>query len=66
MASVISSANSQATQGEIDRTDISKMYLGKLQLFILAGQSNMSGLDEMPKSEMKTNSRIYMFGNDYR
>jgi len=40
-------------------------YQGKLQLFILAGQSNMSGLGELPPSEMETHPQIYVFGNDY-
>jgi hypothetical protein len=38
---------------------------GRLSLFILAGQSNMSGWAEVPKDQ-STDSRIYLFGNDYR
>lgn len=45
---------------------IPQKYQGKLQLFILAGQSNMSGLGDLPRSQTKTNPRIYVFGNDYR
>ena len=40
-------------------------YQGKLQLFILAGQSNMSGQGEIPQSGTRTNPRIFVFGNDY-
>lgn len=49
----------------INQTSIPQKYQGKLQLFILAGQSNMSGLGELPQ-ETKTNSKVYVFGNDYR
>lgn len=45
---------------------IPKKYQGKLQLFILAGQSNMSGAGDIPPSGAITNPRIYVFGNDYR
>jgi hypothetical protein len=33
-------------------------YQGKLQLFILAGQSNMAGMGEIPRSQPKTNPKI--------
>lgn len=45
--------------------NIPEEYQGKLQLFILAGQSNMSGRGDIPQSESSTNSKIYVFGNDY-
>ena len=38
---------------------------GKLSLFILAGQSNMSGRGALP-AEQAINSRVFVFGNDYR
>jgi len=38
---------------------------GKLSLFILAGQSNMSGRGEVPESGQNRNSRVFVFGNDY-
>jgi hypothetical protein len=41
-------------------------YRGKLRLFVLAGQSNMSGMGELPKSGEKIDPRVYVFGNDYR
>lgn len=44
---------------------IPEKYQGKLQLFILAGQSNMSGMGDLPEVETKINPRIYVFGNDY-
>ena len=40
--------------------------LGKLSLFILAGQSNMSGRGEMPVEPQRMNPRVFVFGNDYR
>lgn len=44
---------------------IPEEFQGKLSLFILAGQSNMSGFGELPKSIQDTNPRILLFGNDY-
>lgn len=44
---------------------IPEKYQGRLQLFILAGQSNMSGMGDLPQVETKINPRIYVFGNDY-
>ncbi len=41
-------------------------FIGKLSLFILAGQSNMSGRGEMPVKPQQINPRIFVFGNDYR
>jgi hypothetical protein len=40
-------------------------FQGKLTLFILAGQSNMSGYGEFPLHQT-VNSRVFLFGNDYR
>jgi hypothetical protein len=45
--------------------NIPEEYQGKLRLFILAGQSNMSGRGDIPQSVSETNSKIYVFGNDY-
>jgi len=45
---------------------IPEAHQGRLQLFILAGQSNMSGRGIIPASGAEVNSRIYLFGNDYR
>jgi len=45
--------------------DIPEEMQGKLSLFILAGQSNMSGVGELPPNQA-VNSRIFVFGNDYR
>lgn len=41
---------------------------GKLSLFILAGQSNMSGRGDLPKRLISRDAdpNIYVFGNDYR
>lgn len=55
------------TQGmERGEPSIPEAYVGKLQLFILAGQSNMAGVADMPKTALKTHPKIYVFGNDYR
>ena len=45
---------------------IPQKYQGKLQLFVLAGQSNISGLGDLPRSPANPNPKIYVFGNDYR
>jgi hypothetical protein len=50
---------------EISEWIVPQEHQGKLQLFILAGQSNMSGMGDVPKSGVRTNPRIYVFGNDY-
>lgn len=41
-------------------------FQGQLSLIILAGQSNMSGADKVPKSSQNTNLRVFVFGNNYR
>jgi hypothetical protein len=46
-------------------TGIPSEFQGKLSLFILAGQSNMSGRGELPASQT-VHPRVFMFGNDYR
>ncbi len=44
---------------------ISPNYQGKLRLFVLAGQSNMSGLGQIRPGDQKTLPQAYVFGNDY-
>lgn len=44
---------------------IPKEHQGQMHLFILAGQSNMVGWSPIPAGE-PTDSRIYLFGKDYR
>ena len=39
---------------------------GKLKLFVLMGQSNMSGRGAVPEELKHTNPRVYLFGNDYQ
>jgi hypothetical protein len=46
--------------------NILKEYQGKLHLFILAGQSNMSGRGDIPQTAAAPNPRIYVFGNNYQ
>ena len=41
-------------------------HRGKLALFILAGQSNMSGIGPVPSDAPDPSPQIYLFGNDYR
>jgi hypothetical protein len=40
-------------------------FLGKLSLFVLAGQSNMSGRGELPQTQTG-HPRVFLFGTDYR
>ena len=46
--------------------NIPEEFQGKLSLFILAGQSNIAGRGQVPKSGQNANSRIFVFGYDYR
>lgn len=50
---------------ETSESGVPESHQGKLQLFILAGQSNMSGMGDIPRSRVETNPKIYVFGNDY-
>lgn len=45
--------------------EIPHAYQGRMQLFILAGQSNMVGWAPIPDGE-PTDPRIFVFGKDYR
>ena len=64
MASHRAQSLAQATQKS--EGNIPEEFIGKLQLFIFAGQSNMSGRGDIRQSETSTNPRVYVFGNDYR
>ena len=41
-------------------------FQGKMSLFILAGQSNMSGSGKLTPASSVTHPRVFVFGNDYR
>ncbi len=45
---------------------IPEEFVGRLSIFILVGQSNMSGRGEMPAQPQPINPRVFVFGNDYR
>lgn len=50
-------------------SSIARKHRGKLHLFLLAGQSNMSGrgrLARLSPADRKKDPSIYVFGNDYR
>jgi hypothetical protein len=52
----------------IDKTRTSNIqddHIGRLSLFILAGQSNMVGFGAMPET-VATDERVYVFGNNYQ
>jgi hypothetical protein len=59
--------------GEVARTvppdtgavGVPEQFHGRLSLFVLAGQSNMSGLGDLPEKQTR-HPRILVFGNDYR
>ena len=46
--------------------NIAPIHQGSLALFILAGQSNMSGVGPVPVDTPVPSPQIYLFGNDYR
>lgn len=58
------SVDTEAKSTPQETENIPEEYQGKMQLFILAGQSNMSGRGNILQSQ-NTNPRIYVFGNDY-
>ncbi len=58
-----STADSRATSQQL--SVIPSELVGQVQLFILAGQSNMSGSSPLP-AQQETHPRIFVFGNDYR
>ncbi|NEP30398.1 sialate O-acetylesterase [Moorena sp. SIO3B2] len=41
-------------------------FQGKMSLFILAGQSNMSGTGKLTPASSVTHPNVFVFGNDYR
>jgi hypothetical protein len=43
---------------------VPEAYVGRLSLFVLAGQSNMEGWGELP-AEQALHPRAFVFGNDY-
>ena len=45
---------------------IPQEFIDRLSLFILAGQSNMSGRGEIRSEPLPVNPRVFVFGNDYR
>lgn len=45
--------------------EIEPDYRGELSIFILVGQSNMSGEASLP-ADIRTSSKIWVFGNDYK
>jgi hypothetical protein len=53
------------TPGESINFDVLEEFRGKLSLFILAGQSNISGTAEVPSNQSVDSGRIFVFGNDY-
>lgn len=61
-----------AELSESRQSPIPEPQQGNLQLFILAGQSNMSGMGAIPESGKAPESgkeshpNVYVFGNDYR
>lgn len=46
-------------------TGVPDVFHRRLSLFVLAGQSNMSGTGDLPP-EQTTHARVFVFGNDYR
>ncbi|NJM74986.1 MAG: sialate O-acetylesterase [Acaryochloridaceae cyanobacterium RU_4_10] len=57
---------SETQTKNINDAILPKEHQGKLKLFVLAGQSNMSGMGDLPKSGLTIDPRVYVFGNDYR
>lgn len=49
----------------MEKIGLPEELVGKLSLFVMAGQSNMSGKGPLPEMQ-HVNYHIYVFGNDYR
>lgn len=58
-------APSVRAQPAPDSTGVPAAHAGRLALFVLAGQSNMSGRGELPAAG-EAAPDVYVFGNDYR
>lgn len=56
----------ESTQASTPSQPIPSKFQGNLALFILAGQSNMSGKGKLDQQSKATHSQIFSFGNDYR
>lgn len=50
---------------EYTPSSVPKEYQGKLSLYVLVGQSNMSSRGDLRTLPRRTNKRIFVFGNDY-
>lgn len=55
----------QPTATPIRSVELPEMYQGRLALFILAGQSNMSGVGPVQVDAPVPSGPIFLFGNDY-
>jgi hypothetical protein len=60
-------SRTSATAEGVDSAEVGlpEALFGRLSLFVLAGQSNMSGYGPLPDTQ-QVHPRIYVFGNDYR
>lgn len=58
-------ANTAGAQAGPDSTGVPAAHVGRLALFVLAGQSNMSGRGDVP-SDAIVAPDVFVFGNDYR
>ncbi len=49
----------------MEKVGLPAEFMGEMSLFVMAGQSNMSGKGPLPEIQ-HVNQHIYVFGNDYR
>ncbi|KAI9133961.1 sialate O-acetylesterase [Acaryochloris sp. CCMEE 5410] len=56
---------SQASQAQ-ELPTIPNQVQGKMSLYVLAGQSNMTGRGPLDAESSKTHPQVFVFGNDYR
>lgn len=50
---------------DVSPTGVPEVFHGRLSLFVLAGQSNMSGMGDLPSDQIM-HPQVFTFGNDYR
>jgi hypothetical protein len=56
---------SEGKASESQNVGIPEQVIGKLSLFILAGQSNMVGYGEIHPTDIQIDPKVLVFGNDY-
>lgn len=65
LLSRIGLSSEQSEQGDLQEPAVPERIQGKLDLYVLVGQSNMVGKAPVP-DDLRSSANIFLFGNDYR